>query len=63
MKQPWSKAGAEPRIWDVLADPIVQSLMKADKITQTDVLRASAPTGSDDMQRRSGGARIVVEAI
>lgn len=42
MKQPCSKAGAEPAIGDVLSDPIVLSLMKADRVSRSDVLRAGA---------------------
>ena len=42
MKQPWTKAGTEPPLSDVLADPIVLSLMKADRVTRWDVLWASA---------------------
>ena len=41
MTEPWSKAGREPAIWDVLADPIVQSLMRADRVTRGEVLNAS----------------------
>jgi hypothetical protein len=41
MKQPWTKAGREPALWDVLADPIVVKLMQADRITRSDVLRAT----------------------
>ena len=41
-KQPWAKAGVEPGLQEVLADPIVVSLMKADRITRTEVLTASA---------------------
>ncbi len=41
-KQPWAKAGIEPGLHEVLADPIVVSLMKADRITRKEVLTASA---------------------
>lgn len=41
-KQCWTNAGIEPGLWEVLADPIVMSLMKADRITRRDVLCASA---------------------
>ena len=41
-KQCWTKAGVEPGLWEVLADPIVMSLMKADRITRREVLSASA---------------------
>jgi hypothetical protein len=41
MRQPWSKAGSEPALSDVLADPIVLKLMKADRLTPGDVLRAT----------------------
>ena len=44
MKQSWAKAGDEPRLWDLLADPIVMSLMRADHITRRDVLLASVPS-------------------
>lgn len=50
MKQCWTKPGAEPAIWDVLADPIVQSLMKADRVTRRDVLDATQLT-NDRLQR------------
>ena len=38
----WSKAGSEPTLWEVLADPIVMILMKADRIARKDVLAAIA---------------------
>lgn len=38
----WSKAGSEPALWEVLADPIVLSLMKADRLVRKDVLLAVA---------------------
>jgi hypothetical protein len=41
MKQVWAKAGDEPGLWELLADPIVLSLMRADNITRRDVLTAS----------------------
>jgi hypothetical protein len=41
VKQRWAKAGVEPGLWEVLADPIVMSLMKADRITRREVLTAS----------------------
>jgi len=41
-KQPWAKGGVEPGLHEVLADPIVVSLMKADRITRKEVLTASA---------------------
>lgn len=41
-KQCWTHAGDEPGLWEVLADPIVLSLMKADRITRREVLTASA---------------------
>ena len=41
MKQTWTKGGAEPRLWDVLADPIVLSVMQADRVSRKDVLRAT----------------------
>jgi hypothetical protein len=45
MKQPWRKAGIEPALRDVFADPIVKSLMRgADHITRRDVLLASERT-------------------
>jgi hypothetical protein len=49
VKQLWARAGVEPRLAEVLADPIVVSLMRADHITRTDVLTASA--GLIDRQR------------
>ena len=42
-QQYWTKAGVEPGLWEVLADPIVMSLMKADHITRREVLSASGP--------------------
>ena len=44
MKQPWRKAGIEPALRDVFADPIVKSLMRADHITRRVVLLASERT-------------------
>jgi len=41
-KERWSKAGTEPTLWEALADPIVQSLMQADRIVRKDVLEAVA---------------------
>ena len=41
-EQGWANAGVEPGLWEVLADPIVKSLMKADGITRREVLSASA---------------------
>ncbi len=41
-KQCWASAGVEPGLWEALADPIVMSLMKADRITRREVLTASA---------------------
>lgn len=41
-KLPWQNGGAEPTLRDVLADPIVQTLMKADRVTCGEVLKASA---------------------
>ena len=41
-KQPWAKAGVEPPLQEVLADPIVASLMKADRITRRDIQAAMA---------------------
>jgi hypothetical protein len=41
-KQLWTRAGVEPGLWEVLADPIVVSLMRADHITRTEVLIAGA---------------------
>jgi hypothetical protein len=41
-KQPWAKAGIEPGLQEVLADPIVVSLMKADRVTRKEVLTATA---------------------
>lgn len=35
---PWSKAGIEPSITDVLSDPIVHTLMRADRVHITDLL-------------------------
>jgi hypothetical protein len=40
-KQPWAKAGIEPPLHEVLADPIVASLMKADRITINEVLAST----------------------
>jgi len=41
-RQPWQKCGVEPKLGDVLADPIVLSLMKADRVTPGEVLKVSA---------------------
>jgi hypothetical protein len=41
-RQHWTSAGVEPGLWEVLADPIVMSLMKADRITRREVLSAGA---------------------
>jgi len=41
---PWSKACDEPRLSDVLADPIIQMIMKTDGISQraiNDVLHSA----------------------
>ncbi len=43
-KERWSKAGIEPTLWEVLADPIVLSLMRADRVRRKDVLVAVAGT-------------------
>jgi hypothetical protein len=37
-KGPWTEAGIEPRIRDLLNDPIVQTLMRADGVRVADVL-------------------------
>ncbi len=42
VKAKWSKAGSEPTLWEALADPIVLSLMRADRVARKDVLRAVA---------------------
>jgi len=36
----WSEAGPEPRLSDVLADPIVHLVMRRDRLTPEDVRRA-----------------------
>ncbi len=41
-KERWSKAGTEPTLWEVLAEPIVLSLMRADRVHRRDVLAAVA---------------------
>ena len=40
-KEHWAKSGIEPGLWETLADPIVVSLMTADRITRKDVLTAT----------------------
>jgi hypothetical protein len=35
---PWSEAGVEPSITDVLSDPIVHTLMRADGVHTADLL-------------------------
>jgi len=40
-KEYWAKSGIEPGLWETLADPIVISLMTADRITRKDVLTAT----------------------
>jgi len=42
---PWSEAGVEPNITDVLSDPIVHTLMRADGVHIPDLL---AIIGGDD---------------
>jgi hypothetical protein len=37
---PWSKAGAEPSLDEVLADPIVRLMMDSDRLTTEDVRAA-----------------------
>ena len=37
----WSRAGVEPDLWELLADPVVLGLMRADHITRRDVLDAA----------------------
>jgi hypothetical protein len=44
-KEYWVKSGIEPGLWETLADPIVISLMNADRITRKDVLTASTCRG------------------
>jgi hypothetical protein len=39
-RERWSRAGVEPTLWDALADPIVVSLMRADRLRRKDVLAA-----------------------
>jgi hypothetical protein len=41
-RERWSNACVEPPLWDVLADPIVLSLMRADRLKRKDVLAAVA---------------------
>jgi hypothetical protein len=41
-RERWAKAGVEPALWDMLADPIVLSLMRADRLRRKDVLAAVA---------------------
>jgi hypothetical protein len=41
-RERWARAGVEPALWDVLADPIVLSLMRADRLKRKDVLAAVA---------------------
>lgn len=41
-RERWARAGVEPALWDVLADPIVLSLMRADRLKRKDVLTAVA---------------------
>jgi hypothetical protein len=36
-KGPWAEAGVEPRISDLLSDPIVQTLMRADGVHGADL--------------------------
>jgi len=43
---PWSEAGVEPSITDVLGDPIVHTLMRADGVHMADLL--AIVFGSDD---------------
>ena len=43
-KERWAKAGVEPSLWDLLADPIVLSLLRADRLKRKDVLAAVAAT-------------------
>lgn len=59
MRQPWSKAGTEPALSEVFADPIVQSLMKADRISLADVIRAGSvivtkPPPAEERMRARG---------
>ncbi len=56
-KEKWSRAGNEPTLWEVLADPIVLSLMRADRIARRDVLSAVAST-SDRFELTADGLRI-----
>lgn len=43
----WIKAGDEPPITDLLSDPIMQTLMKADRIFLADVLALVRRVQSD----------------
>ena len=40
--QPWSEAGTEPRLADLLADPIVHLVMARDHLSRADVESAVA---------------------
>ncbi len=48
---PWEKAGAEPRLAELLSDPIAQLLMTADGLIVEDVI--AAIWGSARPRRRS----------
>jgi len=37
---PWTNAGSEPSLADLLADPVAQALMRADGVTAADVISA-----------------------
>ena len=40
MQAAWSSAGTEPALDDLLHDPIVELLMRRDRISRQDILRA-----------------------
>jgi hypothetical protein len=48
---PWSEAGSEPKLADVLADPLVHLVMRRDGLARADV-EAAVAFGQRQMRRR-----------